>query len=129
MFTKEPKSFSVSVIGEKTGQQWTGDFSVKTMLSHRDELRRDAIRRELLGPTNPQAADSFTVDATQVFADLSVRILKAPTWWTESGGGLDMHDANVVSEIYKQALAAEQDALNRIKNEAEKAKEELRKSE
>ncbi len=126
-FGADITSFSVNIIGDKTGKQWVGDFKVKTLLSHRDDFMRDMKRREFLGPINPQLADAYTLNAAEAFGELSVRIVEAPAFWKESGGGLDLIDNNVVREIYNQAMAAEKAVLDKVKAEAEKSKEELRK--
>lgn len=119
-------TFTINIKGEKTGQQWVGDFTVKTFLSHREDLIRGVKFRELLGP-NPAAADSYSVNVADTFADLAVRVVKAPTFWVESNGGIDLIDSNVISEVHKQTMAVELEALKKLQAEGEKAKGELKK--
>jgi len=128
-FGADSTSFEINVIGDKTGTQWVGKFTVKSLLSHRDDFIRDAKRREFLGSINPQLADAYTLNAADVFGELSVRITLAPAFWTESNGGLDLIDNNVVREVYKKAMEAERAVLDKVKTAGEKAKEELRKAE
>ncbi|CAB4127009.1 hypothetical protein UFOVP75_53 [uncultured Caudovirales phage] len=120
------KSFSISVIGERTQEKWFGEFTAKTLISHRDELRRDAIRRELLGGTNPQFADVRQKNQAELFAEMSIRITKAPSWWMESNGGMDMYDDNVIAEVYAECLKAEQVALKAIQDAGAKAQADLK---
>lgn len=122
-------TFSVSMDGDKTGTKWHGEFTVKTLLSHRDELRRDQIRRELLGGVSPEHASVRSLNQADVFSDLAVRIVKSPAWWNEASGGLDLSDDNVIATIYSKTIDAEKEVLNRIKKDAEQANEELRKGE
>lgn len=121
-------SFTINIVGESTQTQWVGDFRVKRRLSFRDELRRDSIKRELLGGVNPQFADARAANIADVFSELAVRVVSAPTWWTEKGGGIDLEDDNVASAVYKATMAKEQEALAEIKAKAETAREELRKA-
>lgn len=122
-------TFSVSMDGDRTGTKWHGEFTVKTLLSHRDELRRDQIRRELLGGVNPEFASIRSLNQADVFSDLAVRIIKSPTWWNEAAGGLDLSDDNVVATVYSKTMDAEKEVLNRIKKDGDEASEELRKTE
>lgn len=117
---------SVSVIGERTGQQWVGDFTIKTMLSHRDEIRRDRIRRELLGPEAGDPTDKVWQLAV-AFAELSVRVVDAPPFWRSNSDGLDLKDQNVVIEVYKKAIACEEAEVAKIKADGQAASNELRK--
>lgn len=122
-------TFTVSLDGDKTGTKWHGEFTVKTLLSHRDELRRDQVRRELLGGVSPEHATVRSLNQADVFSELAARIIKAPSWWNESGAGLDLCDDNVIATVYSKTMEAEKDVLNRIKKDADQANEELRKSE
>lgn len=122
-------TFSVSMDGDRTGTKWHGEFTVKTLLSHRDELRRDQIRRELLGGVNPEFASIRSLNQADVFSDLAVRIIKSPSWWNESSGGLDLSDDNVVATVYSKTMDAEKEVLNRIKKDGDEASAELRKAE
>jgi len=122
----EPVSFSVNIIGDRSREQWTGTFRAKVLFSHRDELRRDALRREFIGAANPQFADVRAASIADIFSDLMVRLTDAPTWWKENGNGMDLVDDNVVREVFEKATAPEQQILKDIKDEAEKAAKALK---
>lgn len=117
-------SFSISCKGEVTGEDYKGSFKVKTRLSHRDQLSRDRIRRDLLGV---DAANASTRAHTQaeVFSQLAVRVTSSPSWWTDNADGLDLADDAPVKEVYAAALKAEQDAIDELKKQAEGAKADL----
>lgn len=124
---KWTKTEYVTVTGDKTYEQYVGDFKFKTMLSHRDHLSEDRVRREYLtGPAGAEA--SLEAENTaRVFAQLAVRIVDAPMWWRESSNGIDLPDNNVVAEVYKLALKAEADQLEALAKKAEEAKAKLAK--
>ncbi len=119
--------FSISLDGNRTGTKWHGEFTVKTMLSYNDEFRRDSIRRELLAGVNPQFAEPRVLNNADAFSELAVRITTAPAWWTESNGGRDLFDDNLIGAVYKEALAAEAKVLEAIKAAADAATANLRK--
>lgn len=117
-------SFSISVKGETTGDDYKGNFSVKTRLSHRDQLNRDRIRRDLLGEDAASASPRAHTQA-EVFSQLAVRVTKSPSWWSDNANGLDLMDDAPVKAVYDAALKAEQEALDVLKSQAEDAKESL----
>jgi len=119
-------TFSISIDGEKTGEKWHGSFTVKLFLSHREELRRDAYRRELLGDL-AQFASVRQANQADVFSELSVRLVKAPSWWMDSNGGIDMIDSEVVAKVYDLTMGLERKAIDALKAKAEAAKAELAK--
>lgn len=124
------RTFTVSVEGDVSGEKWYGSFTVKTRLTHRDHLRKDQLRRELLGGLETGPTPSVRAQtAAFVLAELAVRILKAPSWWTESDGGLDLADDNVLQRVYDEALKAEREVVDELRKAAEQAKAELRKGE
>lgn len=120
----DPASFDIKMFGDITGEQWVGLFKAKKRLSYRDQLRRDQVRRDLLG-NHPEAASALALSQAEIFSELSVRLIQAPSWWTEKGNGIDLEDDNVVIEVYQQAMKAESDALKELKEKGEAAKVKL----
>ena len=94
-------------------------------MTKREELAIDRIKRDLLGP-NPSSADSNPVAIASIIAELSVRLTEAPKWWSDSSGGLDLRDENVIASVYEQVMKAEKDALDGVKEEGSAAKQEIK---
>jgi len=117
--------FSISLIGDVSEEKWVGDFRAKKTLSHRDQLRRDQIRRELLGSQGGTPTER-ALSIAMVLSELAVRITKAPKWWAEKGDGLDLDDGNVIGEVYDNVTRIEREAAEAKKVKAEKAQEEMR---
>lgn len=115
-------SFQVSVTGEVTGEAFKGVFKVRTRLSFKDALARDSVRRNLLGSV-PEAASERANSIADVFSELAVRITDAPSWWTNSDGGLELADDNIVAAVYKATMNAGKSAA---KEEADKAAANLK---
>lgn len=111
-------TFAVDVKGNITGETFVGKFTVKKRLSFREQLARDNIRRELLGP----AAGDPSIGASSssiVFSELRVRVVEAPSWWTNRDNGLDLIDDNVVGAVYKPIA----DMIKQQNDEADAAAE------
>lgn len=118
--------FSVNILGEVTQTNWVGNFSAKIRLSKGDELQKDRIKKELLGP-NPKDSDPRAQDLAEVISQLSVRLTKSPAWWKESRNGLELADDSVLAKVYEEALRIEKEALEELQKKANEAKESLSK--
>jgi hypothetical protein len=120
------EKFSIDVVGDVTGQPWKGVFKTKIRLSHRDELRQDELRRDLLGK-NPQFATPRIMNTADVFSFVLAHVLEAPQWWKMNGEGLDLEDDNVVAEVYGNIVEKKSEAAKKLKGDAEAAKADLAK--
>lgn len=125
--TANDAPFSLSCVGDFTGEKWVGNFRAKTKLSHRDHLAQDRIRRELQGPGD--GASKQALSRAEMFSQLAVRLTIAPTWWKEADNGLDLHDENVAVEVYNEALKIERTAWEELQKSADDAKAALAKVE
>lgn len=117
--------FYLYIVGESTGEVFRGDFEAKTRLSHRDELYKDKLRRELLGP-DPDHATKESHARAMAFSELRVRLTDYPRWWEESGFGMDLFDENVIAELYKEATRVEHEAQEEFMKKADEAQEVLK---
>jgi hypothetical protein len=115
---------NIEVVGESTGEKFWGVFGFKNRLSHADELRKDKLRKEYLGP-NPKDSSTRAQDQAEVFSQLSVRVVKAPGWWVDSQNGLLLSDDSVIAKIFEEALSVEKKALEEIQKKAQEAKQLL----
>jgi hypothetical protein len=121
-------TFTVDVKGEVTERQYTGVFTTKARLTQRDYLLEDQIRRDIIGP-NAQSASAMATGISIAVSYLKVRVLKAPKWWTDSDGGLDLEDDNILAAVYYKAVEAEKEDKKVLADQAEKARQELKKNE
>lgn len=117
--------FTLTVVGETSDTTWTGEFRAKKWLSHRDQLAKDQIRRELLGGQTGQPTDR-ALTTSMILSELRVRLTKFPEWWPTTGMGLDLADDNVIGTIYDKAMAIEAEAVEAKKAKAEKIQQQLK---
>ncbi len=118
------ESFVINVIGETTGETWTGKFSAKKRLSFNDQMRLDNFRRQMLGeaPGEPtQRAASMAL----IFSNLLVRLAEAPSWWVDADEGRNLEDENLVVQVYEKALKVETDARDALAKKASGATDDL----
>lgn len=119
------QAFTVSVVGETSGETFRGEFRAVKFLTHRQQLLLDQKRREILG-THSESASVRAQNQAEIFAQLFVRLSDAPKWWVESGQGMDLVDDNVMIEVFQAAMQVEKEALEELKKKAEKAREQLK---
>lgn len=123
---KFEESFHVNVVGELSGESYMGKFTVRTRMSFKDALTRDSVRRNLLG-ASPETASVRANSVADVFSELAVRVVEAPSWWTNSDNGIELVDDNVVAEIYKAAMDAGKAANKETVDQATAQKKDLEK--
>lgn len=119
--------FSISVVGDVSGETFKGDFRATKFLSHKQQLVLDRKRRELLGE-NSKDATARANNQAEIFSQLAVRLTKAPAWWVESDNGMELVDDNVAVEVYNAALKVEVDAITAVKKTAEENRTELKQA-
>jgi hypothetical protein len=124
--TANSEKFSIDVTGDVTGRPWKGVFETKLRLSHRDQLRQDEIRRELLG-ARAEHASNRAINQAEIFSTIAAHLTKVPEWWTVNGGGLDLEDDNVIGAVYDRIIELKGEAAKKAKGEADAAKTELAK--
>lgn len=116
--------FTVHVIGDTTERTYTGEFRAKKRLSHRDHLRKDQVRRELLGGQAGLATER-AITTSMILSELAVRLTKWESWWDVCGKGLDLEDDNVIGVLYDKVIAIENEAVEGKKKAAEKIADEV----
>jgi hypothetical protein len=120
-----PKSKDqIKVTGSLTGEEWAGEFEFWTILTHRQQMDRDRLRRDFLGARELEAPNR-TQSQAEAIADLQVRIFKAPKWWMLSNGGQDLVDDEVLTAVYDMVIKAENDFLLERAKKVAAAKGEL----
>jgi hypothetical protein len=120
MATKvEGEPFEIHVVGNVTGKTWDGKFRAKAVLTFREQMQADKMRREFTGPdvTDPDIAAQAII-----LSDLFYRLTDAPEWWRANANGMDLSDPNVLKEVFEGAKKVESDYLEKVKAEAEKAR-------
>jgi hypothetical protein len=120
-----PIEFSVTVEGETTGETFKGVFKARPRLSHSLTLLRDQFRRDLIG-TKSEGASQEAINVATVFSKIWAHVVDAPSWWKESGKGLELLDESVIAAIYENVLRIEREASVSIKKAGEEAAKVLK---
>jgi hypothetical protein len=105
--------------GATTGETYEGDFTVSCLLTNSEQMEV-AIRTDRYGGGSKSLPEQYKL-MNRVFAELDLRVKKAPTWWKESNGGWDLHDANIVNEVFNEAMKAVEHWTNKLKDKATEA--------
>lgn len=123
---EETATIALDVKGLATGKRYEGNFTVKTRLTRRDAFQADQIRRSIIGPNQSEAMPELIMESFYL-AQLKVRIVESPKWWSATNDGLDLEDPNVAEELYKLAKDQEDSRREALLKEAEAAVEKLSK--
>jgi hypothetical protein len=126
--TPEGTLFSIHLVGDTSGKLWVGDFRAKPVLSFREKLMSDRMKRDLLGGDGLGASTEAIVSAT-IIGTLSARLTETPEWWKATGGGLDLADFNVLQEVYNKAMEVEKAHVTAIEEAGKQAEDALREPE
>jgi hypothetical protein len=119
---KNERTFDLNAIGEVTQKEYDGQFTVLCVPSMRDrrdiEIEKGRLAADMSNPT-----DSL-LGLAIILANIRIRILDAPNWWTQSMGGLDIQDENVLVALYEKVMEAEDLWRKDVKEKANPKKEE-----
>ncbi len=118
--------FTLNEKGQTTGEHLEGTFETKNYLTHRDDLTRDRIRRELLAGMDMDKADLRAASIANTVSELRVRLVKWPGWFERKEFGLDMADDNVLLKLLEEVTKAENNHLKSLQKTSEEAKTELK---
>lgn len=118
-------TFSINVTAV-SGENYAGTFKVRKRLSHGQTLRRDELRRELLGARGDSAPETMQKNAI-ILSVCAAHIIDAPRWWTQNSNGLDLLDSEPVMEVFDEISKIVQAVEDELTAKAAKAKEQLEK--
>jgi hypothetical protein len=120
----DPRSFLVDVVGSSTGRKYNGLFRVKPFLSHRDKLRRDEIKRQLIGSL-PDGTSNAASQIAEIFGKIWAHLVEAPSWWKDAGNGIDLIDEEPVVAVIEELTRIEKEAQKSITESGDQAKTDL----
>ena len=114
--TPEGETFEIHVIGVATGQLWPGKFRAKALMTFREQMAADKMRREFTGP---DVVDSDIFAQATILSELAFKLTETPEWWKTAGNGLDLKDPNVLKEVYDGVKKIEKAHFDKLKAAAE----------
>jgi len=127
MVIGEPVTFSFNVLGEITQQTWAGDFTVRPILSFAGIALVDADRRRFMGnPENESTVPDEIRSVAAMISQIKHRILKCPSWVTESSYLADMIDGNVLVDLFKKVIEIEEQYREKLSKKAQVDLQEMK---
>ena len=124
MFDTSHISFMIDLEGDVTGHRYEGTFKSKPILTHAEQLARDIVTRDLLGP-NPKDGSIRAVSQASIIAEIRVRCVATPSGWKDARDGLGLYDENVIAVVYDKILEIDAKWKADVKAKAEEAKVKL----
>lgn len=117
-------TFSVNVTAASE-ENYAGTFKIRKRLSHMQTLRRDELRRELLGSRGETAPDSIRQNA-YILSTCAAYVVSGPSWWTENSNGVDLLDEEPIAEVFKHISQVLDEVAKELEEKAQKAKERIK---
>lgn len=108
-----------------SGEQYSGTFKMRRRLSHLQTLKRDELRRELLGAKGESAPDSMKLQA-YILSTCASHVFDGPRWWNESNSGQDLLDEEPVSAVFNEISKVLQEVNQELETKAKAAQEALK---
>lgn len=98
-------TFDFEHIGEETGKKYEGRFTVLCSLTVGQKHALALEKTRLLG-NYPNPTDDLAGLAI-ILANLRAKIVEAPEWWKQSGGGNSIEDESALVVLYRMVQEAE----------------------
>jgi hypothetical protein len=117
-------SFSINVTAA-SGENYAGSFTIRKRLSHMQALRRDELRRELLG-SKPETAPEPMQRNAYILSTCAAFVVKGPSWWNENSNGVDLLDDEPVAAVFDEIMKVTAQLATDLENRAKKAAEALK---
>ena len=117
-------SFSINVTAA-SGELYAGQFKVRRRLSHMQGLRRDELRRELLG-AKPEFAPPELQKNAYILSTCAAYVFDAPRWWNESDNGLALFDEEPVAKVFEEITKVTKAVADELDAKAKKATEVMK---
>ena len=87
-------------IGEVTKSRWVGSFQVKAIISNADRLAKARLYAKLMPPEGSSVEEDDKIRA-ELIAQLSVRVVSGPEFWSSSYGGQLLTDIDPLVDLLK----------------------------
>lgn len=116
------KTFTFEHIGEDTGKEYKGQFTVLCVLNvgqkHALALEKTRLQGNYTNPTDDLAGLAI------ILANLRAKIVDAPEWWKQSQGGSTVEDESALVVLYRKIQEAEFEWKEELKNKGQKLPEQ-----
>lgn len=112
------KTFAFEHIGEATGKKYDGQFTVLCLLNvgqkHAMALEKTRLMGNYVNPTPDLAGFA------EVLSECRAKIVNAPEWWNQSGGGAVIDDEDALVVLYRKIGEAEREWKEDLKKKTQK---------
>jgi hypothetical protein len=121
--------FTVDEWGDTTAEHLQGKFDLKLVLTHKEQLARDELRRLYIGSFNSATPSPRASNQAELFAEINIRIRGdkgAPSWWKDAEMGLLLKDDNIVMSINTKLNDALKDRDEKVKKAIAEARGDVK---
>lgn len=105
------KTFNIELNGSITGVTFAGQFTYKKpSLGAKSKI--DVMHKSMNGDL--RTLDDNTYLFNQAISYLRYSLISFPDWWKETSMGMELHDSNVVIEVYNKCIDFESEFLTKL---------------
>src|SRR3990172_6422768 len=90
-------SFTVDVIGDETGEKFTGEFRFRRLTIKEKIQDVETWTSTMISSQHTAKTDSSIRSMYNILASLRFGIVSCPVWWKDSDCGLNLYDLHVVT--------------------------------
>lgn len=118
-----------SSLGERSQKKYEGKFTFKCLLSNLEQVEV-ALRTDRYNGGSQTIAPAKAL-ISRAIAELEIRITdyqRCPSWFRDSDYGRHLVDTNVLFDLFQEAMKAEREWADSLKEKAEKIEKDAEKS-
>lgn len=120
-------TFSIHVIGEDTGNIYSGDFTMIRFLSSRQHFLQDQLYKRYLGE-NPQYSSMAAQERATFMSEINAYCVKFPEFWSKDNNGVDIPDNNVIVTVWEEITKIHNQISEARKSKVEAAAKKLKET-
>jgi hypothetical protein len=122
---KNQRTFDLDLVGDTTGEQYVGQFTVKCVLDmsgkHALELEKTRLMADYANPSRGLVGIAVSL------ATVRAKIVEAPAWWKNSDDGAKVMDENIILALYDKCNEMEAEWRKELREKATLAQKEAPK--
>lgn len=126
MLPNNEYTFAFKRQGDVSKEWYEGTFVVKCVLTNSEQIDV-AIRTDRYNAGAKNLGEHFKL-FNRTMAELDVRIVKSPHFWKENNGGWELLDANIIYEVFAEAMKGQTSWSERLKERVEEAEKAAEKN-
>lgn len=103
-------------VGDFTKKRFVGDFTFKCVLNNAESIQAAIMADRYNGGSTTLPTEVALYN--RATAELELRVLSSPKWWSDSDSGRTLMDRGIVFELFNKAMDAQIQWKKKLTEEA-----------